>query len=172
MNPEYANLIRDIPDFPKKGIVFKDITPLLLDPTALKQAIVDLSAPFKEARVDVVVGMESRGFMFGPAVAMNLHAGFCPVRKLGKLPYVTEQVSYELEYGTDHLEIHIDAVEEGTRVLVVDDLIATGGTAEATVGLLERLGAEVVGLSFLIELDFLNGRTRFPGKKVHASIIY
>ncbi|MCB1044022.1 MAG: adenine phosphoribosyltransferase [Acidobacteria bacterium] len=172
MNPDYASLIRDIPDFPKKGIIFKDITPLLLNPTALKEVIQDLSRPFMGQKIDVVVGMESRGFMFGPAVAMELHAGFCPVRKLGKLPFVTEQVSYELEYGTDHLEIHIDAVTDGTRVLIVDDLIATGGTAQATVSLLERLGAEVVGLSFLIELDFLRGRDKFPGKQIHTSIVY
>ncbi len=172
MNPEYAALIRDIPDFPKKGIIFKDITPLLLNPDALRETANDLAAPFLGKGIDTVVGMESRGFIFGPLVALQLNAGFCPVRKPGKLPHNTEKISYDLEYGTDHLEIHIDAVKAGDKVLIVDDLIATGGTAEATVKLIERLGAEVVGLSFLVELSFLNGRARLADKQLHSSILY
>lgn len=165
-------LIREVPDFPKAGILFYDITPMLLDPNALCESIQALSAPFRNQSVDVVVGMESRGFIFGPAVAMELGAGFVPIRKKGKLPWKTEMVRFDLEYGSDVLEIHADAVKPGQRVLIVDDLIATGGTAEATADLVERLGGEVVGFSFLVSLAALKGRERLDRWRVHACLEY
>ncbi len=155
--------IRDVVDFPKEGIVFKDITPMLADPAALKDAVAQLAAPYRDTHVDVVVGMESRGFIFGPAVACELGAGFVPTRKPGKLPADTISETYELEYGTDTLEIHADAIKPGQKVLMVDDLIATGGTMKAACELVKKLGGEIVGAAFVVELSFLNGRDKLPG---------
>lgn len=164
--------IRDIPDFPRKGILFKDITPLLAHPNALKAAIRGMAEPFHEHRPDLVIGVESRGFIFGPAVATHLGCGFAPVRKPGKLPHTTESHSYELEYGKDTLEIHVDAAKPGDRILIVDDLVATGGTAEAAAKLAEKLGAQVIGYSFLIELTFLQGRLKLGDPPIHALLTY
>ena len=164
--------IRHVPDFPKPGILFYDITTLLRDPEGLRLALDAMAAPFGEARIDVVVGMESRGFIFGAALADRLHAGFVPVRKPGKLPARSLRVSYELEYGSDALEIHADAIEPGQRVLIVDDLLATGGTAQATIELLSGFGAEIVGCAVLVELTFLNGRARLGTTPVHAVLPY
>lgn len=152
--------IRDIPDFPKPGIVFKDISPLLGDPAALGMAVEQMANPFRGKGVDVVIGAESRGFIFGIAVAQTLAAGFVPVRKPGKLPAQTRSVAYELEYGTDRLEMHVDALRKGQRVLIVDDLIATGGTMGACVELIRQSGAELLGASVLIELEALGGREK------------
>lgn len=158
MAEDLAQYIREIPDFPKKGILFKDVTTLLKDAAAFRKSIDLLTESFKGDRVDAVVGMESRGFIFGAPLAYNLGAGFVPVRKPGKLPGDTLRVEYALEYGTNTLEIHKDAIQPGQRVLIVDDLLATGGTVAATIELVRRLGGEVVALGFLIELLFLNGR--------------
>ncbi|MCB1051901.1 MAG: adenine phosphoribosyltransferase [Acidobacteria bacterium] len=166
------NMIRDIPDFPKPGILFKDITPLLANPQGMRLAIQTMAEPFRKMAINHVVGIESRGFMFGPALALELGAGFVPVRKPGKLPFRTNSVSYELEYGVDQLEIHQDAVRHPDRVLIVDDVIATGGTAKATGQLVRELGAELVGFAFLIELSFLKGREKLGNDLVHASLIY
>ncbi len=160
--------IRDIPDFPKPGIIFRDITPLVADPQALKLAISGLIEPFEGDGVDVVAGMEARGFIFGSLAAWELGVGFVPLRKPGKLPYEVQREFYELEYGSASLEIHADAVQRGERVLLMDDLIATGGTAAASCHLLEKLGAQVVGCAFLIELDELNGRERLTRRRVHT----
>ena len=160
---DLATHIRDIPDFPVPGIVFKDITPLLQDPAAFKQAIDELYEQTKDLKPDVVAGMESRGFLFAAPLAYRLGVGFVPVRKLGKLPSETSSVEYELEYGTNTLEIHRDAIQDGQRVLVVDDLLATGGTVGATVGLIRQLGGEIAAVAFLIELDALNGRANLDG---------
>jgi len=162
--------IRDVPDFPKKGILFKDITPLLQDREALRHAMERLAGEFKGRGISKVVGIESRGYIFAPAIALSLGAGFVPVRKPGKLPWKTAGEDYALEYGKDRLEIHTDALERGEKVLIVDDLLATGGTASATRRLAERLGAEVVGAGFLVELGFLNGRSRLPGIDVVSLI--
>ena len=159
-------LIRDIPNFPKPGILFRDITPMLKDPAALKAVVAALAEPWRES-VDVVAGMESRGFIFGTLLAQELGCGFIPVRKPGKLPYKKESVSYGLEYGADTLEIHIDACT-GERVLICDDLIATGGTAAATATLIERVGGEVAGYSFVIELSDLEGRARLTDHPIEA----
>jgi adenine phosphoribosyltransferase len=164
--------IRHIPDFPKPGILFYDITTLLRDGEGFGQAIDALASPFKGQAIEAVVGMESRGFIFGAAVADRLGTGFIPVRKPGKLPSKTVKASYDLEYGADSLEMHCDAVERGTRVLVIDDLLATGGTAKATVSLLRGCGAEVVGVSFLIELVELGGRAKLAGEQVTAVLQY
>ncbi len=163
--------IREVPDFPKPGILFYDITTLLKDPRALRMTVDRFVWQF-EKRVDKVVGMESRGFMFGPIVAYNLNAGFVPVRKPGKLPAPAVRQSYDLEYGSDALEMHRDAIEPGERVLIVDDLVATGGTALAAARLVEHLGGEVVGLGFVIELTFLNGREKLAGYEVASLIQY
>src|SRR6187401_510485 len=152
--------IRNVPDFPKPGILFYDITTLLQDATGFKAAVDSLALPFMDQGIDLVVGIESRGFIFGAAVADRIGAGFSPVRKPGKLPSTTTKISYALEYGSDSLEVHDDAVRPGQRVLIVDDLLATGGTASATVGLVMDLGADVVAVQFLIELVFLNGREK------------
>ena len=152
--------VRDIPDFPRPGIVFKDITPLLLDPAATRHALDGLSAAARERSPDLVVGIEARGLIFGAALALELGVGFVPARKPGKLPAETVSVEYELEYGVDSLELHADALGDGSRVLLHDDLIATGGTAQAAARAIEELGGEVVGCSFVIELGFLNGRER------------
>jgi len=167
-----AEFIRDVPGFPKPGIVFKDITPLLADPVAFRQAVDELAEPFRSARVDLVVAAEARGFIFAGAVACALGAGFVPVRKPGKLPGQTTEETYELEYGTDTLEIHTDAIRPGQRVLLLDDLLATGGTMAATVKLVEKLGGEVVGIAFLIELAFLAGGEKLQDYDVVTLIRY
>jgi adenine phosphoribosyltransferase len=164
--------VRDVPDFPKKGIMFKDITPLLKNAHALESAISLLAQPLEHGGVDFVAGVESRGFILGAAVAIRLKAGFIPVRKKGKLPWQTERMTYELEYGEDVLEIHRDALSPGNAVLVVDDLLATGGTARAVGRLVEKLGGRVLGFSFLIELAFLRGRDKLAGHPVHSLIQY
>lgn len=174
MLSQLTRLIRDVPDFPKPGIMFKDVTPLLADPAGLALAIELMANPFRNERIDIVVGPESRGFIFGTAVATSLSAGFVPVRKPGKLPYRTRSIEYALEYGTDQLHVHVDAVKPGMRVLLVDDLLATGGTLAASVNLLGRggLGAEIVGASVLIELEFLNGRKALPGTRIESLLRY
>jgi adenine phosphoribosyltransferase len=164
--------IRHVPDFPKAGILFYDITTLLRDASGFRTSIDSLIAPFKSGGVDLVVGMESRGFIFGAVVADRLGAGFVPVRKVGKLPSKTRRATYALEYGTDSLEIHDDAVADGQRVLIVDDLLATGGTAKATLDLVKGSGGVVVGLAFLIELIGLDGRSRLAGENIHAVLKY
>lgn len=169
---EIKKHIRHVPDFPKPGILFYDITTLLKNPVGLQLAMDAMTQPHRSAGIDVVIGIESRGFIFGSAIADRLKAGFAPVRKPGKLPAATRRASYALEYGTDSLEVHEDAVSRGQRVLVVDDLLATGGTASATVGLVRQLGADVVGVQFLIELTALGGRERLKGEKVHAVLGY
>ena len=164
--------IRHVPDFPKAGILFYDITTLLQNPAGFKAAIDSLVVPFADQRIDLVVGIESRGFIFGAPVAERLGAGFAPVRKPGKLPSACARESYALEYGTDTLEIHEDAVKKGQRVLIVDDLLATGGTARATTELVKGLGGNVHALAFLIELVELNGRTKLTGERVHTVLQY
>ncbi len=168
---ELKRHIRDIPDFPKPGILFKDITPLLADAGAFRAAIDALIEPFR-GRVDLVLGIESRGFIVGAAAAYALATGIAVVRKPGKLPYRTHRASYALEYGTDSLEIHHDALDHETRVLLVDDLLATGGTASAAVDLVRQCGGGVVGCAFLIELTALGGRARLAGHEVHALMSY
>ena len=164
--------IRDVPDFPVPGILYRDITPLLAVPEALRQAVELMSEPWRDRGVDRVASMEARGFIFGAGIALELGAGFVPVRKEGKLPWKTREVRYTLEYGSDVLHMHEDAVAGGQRVLVVDDLIATGGTASAVVDLVEQLGGEVVGVQFLIELSELKGRDLLRGHDVRSVIIY
>ena len=164
--------IREIPDWPKKGILFYDVTTLLKNGRCFEQTINALIERYKNKQVDLVLGMEARGFIFAPPVAYALKAGFVPVRKPGKLPAVTVQASYELEYGTDSLEIHQDAIESGQHVLIVDDLIATGGTAKATAGMVEAMGATVVGLAFVVELTFLNGRDKLTKYDVQSILKY
>ena len=166
------DLVRDVRDYPKPGIVFKDITPVLSDIDALRTSIKEMAAPFTNLGIDIVVGIESRGFIFGAPIADLLNAGFVPVRKPGKLPWKTKSVSYELEYGTDALEIHEDAITEGQNVLIVDDLLATGGTAEATCKLVSKLGGNIKGLSVLIELKDLKGRKRLNQYNVHSLVQY
>ena len=169
---EVRRLIRDIPDFPKPGIVFKDITPLLADAGAFRRATDALAAPFAAADITHVVAIESRGFILGAPVAQALDVGFIPVRKVGKLPFRTETVEYALEYGTDRLQIHADALAAGARVLVVDDVLATGGTALATCRLVERLGGQVIGLSFLMALSFLSGLAVLGDRRTSALVTY
>jgi adenine phosphoribosyltransferase len=164
--------IRDVPDFPKPGILFKDITPLLLDPAAFRSAVELMAAPFRGSRVTRVVSIESRGFLLGAPVALALEAGLVPIRKPGKLPAARGRVEYALEYGTDALEMHQDAVGSGDRVLIVDDVLATGGTAQAAAKLVRAHGAQVVGFTFLIELDFLKGRERLANERVEALLHY
>ena len=168
-----VDLIRDVPDFPKEGIVFKDITPMLADPASLALAVELVANPFRTKRIDVVVGAESRGFIFGTAVAQSLSAGFVPIRKPGKLPSRTHGVDYGLEYGTDRVEIHYDAIRPGQRVLLVDDLLATGGTMKACCELVETLEGNIVGATVLIELTALKGRERLGRHgNVHAVLRY
>ena len=164
--------IRHVPDFPKAGILFYDITTLLQDPAGFRMAIDSLAMPFTGQGIDIVVGIESRGFIFGSVVADRIGAGFTPVRKPGKLPSTTVRATYDLEYGTDALEIHHDAVTPGQRVLIVDDLLATGGTARATTDLVKKLGGQVHALAFLIELVALNGRSKLPDEHIHAVLQY
>ncbi len=165
-------LIRDIPDFPKEGIIFKDITPVLQSPAGLKEVVNKFSEHYANQKVDVIVGAEARGFLFGPAVAINLGAGFVPVRKPGKLPYETASMTYDLEYGTDTLEIHKDAVKAGDNVLMMDDLLATGGTMAASCELVESLGGKIMGCAFLIELGFLNGKEKLGEYDIFSLIQY
>lgn len=167
-----AALIRDVPDFPKPGILFKDITPVLADPAAMHEVINHFTAFATEVRPDVIVGIESRGFILGMPLALQLNVAFVPVRKLGKLPYNRISEEYALEYGTNTVEIHDDALADGQRVLIVDDLLATGGTAAAAARLVERLGGTVCGFSFLIELGFLDGRGGLAGYDIQALINY
>jgi adenine phosphoribosyltransferase len=161
-------LVRDVPDFPEPGVVFKDITPLLADAAALTLAHDQIAEPFVGDGVDVVAGIEARGFMLGPPVAERLGVGFVPLRKAGKLPWRTHSVSYDLEYGRDTIEVHADAIASGTRVLIVDDVLATGGTAGAAGDLVASSGGEVVGVAVLLELVFLGGRKRLQGHRVHS----
>ena len=169
---EIYQAIRDVPDFPKPGIMFKDITPLLLDPGRFRRALELMAAPFGGSKVQRVVSIESRGFLLGAPIALLLEAGLVPIRKPGKLPAARSRVEYTLEYGTDALEMHRDAVGQGDRVLIVDDVLATGGTAEAAAKLVRAHGAQVVGFTFLIELDFLKGRERLRNERVEALLHY
>jgi adenine phosphoribosyltransferase len=171
-HPDLRSLIREIPDFPQAGIGFKDITPLMADPGALADAVARLADYARPLTVDCVVAAEARGFLLGPALALELGAGFALARKPGKLPYETISAEYLLEYGASTLELHTDALAGGRRVLVHDDLLATGGTAATLCELVEQLGGEVVGCGFLIELAFLNGRERLAGRDVHALLVY
>jgi adenine phosphoribosyltransferase len=164
--------IRHVPDFPKAGILFYDITTLLQDPAGFRAAVDSLALPFKDQGIEMVVGIESRGFIFGATVADRIGAGFTPVRKPGKLPSQCVRASYDLEYGTDALEMHDDAIRKGQRVLIVDDLLATGGTARATTDLVKRLGGDVYALAFLIELVALSGRNKLVGENIHTVLKY
>jgi adenine phosphoribosyltransferase len=165
-------IIREVPDWPKKGILFYDITTLLKNATAFREVIDALAALYRDQKIDLVLGIEARGFIFAPAVACGLGAGFVPVRKPGKLPSATHKVTYDLEYGTDSLEIHQDAIAPGQRVLIVDDLIATGGTAKAVAQMVEKMGGSVVGISFVVELEFLRGRDKLQGYEVSSLLKY
>jgi len=169
---DISRRIRDVPDFPKPGILFKDITPLLLDPKAFRRAVELMTAPFRGDRISRVVSIESRGFLLGAPIALALEAGLVPMRKPGKLPAERGRVEYALEYGTDALEMHSDAVGAADRVLIVDDVLATGGTAAAAAQLVRKHGAGVVGCTFLIELDFLHGRGRLTGERIEALLHY
>ncbi|OUR73787.1 adenine phosphoribosyltransferase [Methylophaga sp. 41_12_T18] len=164
--------IRDIPDFPIKGIIFKDITPLVQDPASLRLTIAELVKPFKDQNITAVAGMEARGFIFGSLVAWELGLGFIPLRKPGKLPYDVQSVSYDLEYGQATLEAHIDAINPGDKILLVDDVLATGGTAKASCELVEMLGGQVVACAFVIELAMLNGREKLTDYPLHSLITY
>jgi len=165
-------LIRAVPDFPKPGILFYDITTLLKDKTGFAQLIDAFAQYYIDKHVDLVLGIEARGFIFGPALAYRLNAGFVPVRKPGKLPAETVKIKYDLEYGSDSLEMHKDAIQPGQRVIIVDDLLATGGTMDATINLVKQLGGEIVGLTVAIELDFLKGRAKFPEYDVFSLLHY
>ena len=171
---DLRDYIRDVPDWPKEGVVFKDITPLLGNPSALSMAVEQMVNPFRGQKVDLVAGAESRGFIFGTALAQSLSAGFVPLRKPDKLPRETHSVEYELEYGSAGLQMHRDAIQPGQRVLLADDLLATGGTMKACCELLEQIGCELAGITFLIELGFLEGRAKFAEheKKVHSVVRY
>lgn len=169
---DLAAKIRDVPDFPKPGVLFKDITTLLKDPAAFRHSIDALTEPFRNDAIDVVVGLEARGFIFSAPVAYLLGAGFVPIRKVGRLPHTKTAIEYELEYGTAAFEVHLDAIEPGQRVLLVDDVLATGGTTGAAVQLIERLGGTVVGCGYLAELTFLNGRAVIEGRRVHTLLQY
>lgn len=166
------NYIRDIQGFPKEGILFKDITPLLNDVNATRECLKILVASLKGQKIDKVIGAESRGFLFGMLLAQELNAGFVPVRKPNKLPYKTISAAYDLEYGTDNLEIHIDAIQKGDKVLIHDDVLATGGTAKAVCELVEKLGGEIIQLNFLMELTFLNGREKIKEYDIFAAVTY
>jgi len=177
MNPRAAPVdlkarIRSLPDFPKAGIMFRDITPLLADAAAFKEAVRLMAAPYRKGQVDLVIGAESRGFIFAAAVALALGAGFVPVRKKGKLPAAVVSATYELEYGTDTLEMHTDALAPGARVLLVDDLLATGGTMAACCEMVEKAGGRILGVEFLIELSFLKGREKLRAYPVRTQIVY
>ncbi len=172
LRERFYGAIRDVPDFPEKGIVFKDITPLLLDPGLLDAAVPQICDEFQSADVEKVMAIESRGFIFGAPVALRLGAGLVLARKAGKLPWKRHRVEYALEYGTDVIEVHVDSIVKGERVLVVDDVLATGGTAEAAGRVVEQAGGRLVGMAFLLELDFLNGRQRLEGVDVRALLSY
>ena len=163
--------VRDVPDFPTPGILFRDITPLLASPEAFSAAIAAMADPFRDERPSKIVGIEARGFMFGAALARELGVGFVPARKPGKLPRKTERISYGLEYGSDGLEVHADAFEPGERVVIADDVLATGGTARAAAELVERLGAEVAGMTFFIELEGLKGRSQLAARRLHSVLL-
>ncbi|HDY67675.1 MAG: adenine phosphoribosyltransferase [Candidatus Scalindua sediminis] len=165
-------LVRDVPNFPKKGIIFKDITPLFSNPASLKEIVDKMSDHYAGQKINVIVGAEARGFLIGPAVAVSLNAGFVPVRKPGKLPYETASMAYQLEYGTDTLEIHKDGIKSGDNVLMIDDLLATGGTMAACCNLVESLGGKIVGCAFIIELTFLHGRNLLSKHDVFSLIQY
>lgn len=169
---DLAKYIRSIPDWPKEGILFRDITPLLGEPHAFAAAVEALSAGFKDARVQYVAAVEARGFIFGAAVAKHLGAGFVPIRKKGKLPFETERITYDLEYGTDTLEVHRDAVSKGAEVLMVDDLLATGGTMAAACRLIEKIGGQIAGIAFVVELTELAGRKKLGPYRIDALICY
>ena len=169
---QLKKLIREVPDFPKQGILFYDITTLLKDKTGFAQLIDLFSEHYIGKQIDLILGMEARGFIFGPALAYRLNAGFVPVRKPGKLPAATVKVEYDLEYGSNCLEVHKDAIQKGQRVLIVDDLLATGGTAEATTRLVQSLGGEIAGLAFVVELDFLSGREKLTPYNVFSLLHY
>ena len=169
---DLSSFIRDIPDWPKPGILFRDITPLLDDPQALRAAVDAMCAPYKDSGVAYVAAVEARGFIFGTAVAARLNAGFVPIRKKGKLPFETESVTYDLEYGTDTIEVHRDGVPAGAKVLMVDDLLATGGTMKAACDLVEKVGGEILGITCLIELTDLQGRARLSPHDIHTVISF
>jgi adenine phosphoribosyltransferase len=169
---DLKSVLRQVPDFPKPGINFIDITTLLADPAALKYALDEMAKPYAGKKIDKVIGIESRGFMFGVPLAERFNAGFVPVRKPKKLPSVTYSQSYELEYGTDTIEIHQDAIQPGENVIIVDDLLATGGTAAASIALLKNFDCEIVGVSFVIELTFLSGKDKLAGLPVHSLVRY
>jgi len=164
--------IRDIPDFPKPGIIFKDITPILGDPTLFAEVVAGLAERYQPMRIDKIAAMESRGFIFGAPLAEKIGAGFVPLRKFGKLPHTTVAETFNLEYGTETLEVHTDAIAPGERVLVIDDLLATGGTAEAAIRLVKRIGGEVVEIAFVVELAFLKGRGRLAGIPVYSMVVF
>ena len=168
----YKSIIREVPDFPKPGILFYDITPLLKDPTCFRNIIDELTVKYEAANISKIVGIESRGFILGSPLSYRLNAGFVPVRKPGKLPADVYEVKYNLEYGSNSLAIHRDAINPGERVLIVDDLLATGGTADATVRLIRQLGGEIVEVAFLVELVFLAGREKLDGYPIHSLITY
>jgi adenine phosphoribosyltransferase len=168
---DLRDFIRDVPDFPSPGILFRDITPLLASPEAFQRAVAEMAEPFRASPPDKVLGIEARGFMFGSAIARELGVGFVPVRKPGKLPRETFRVSYGLEYGKDSLEIHTDACRPGEVVLIADDVLATGGTAQAAAELADRLGARVAGLTFFIELEALRGRSRLSTRRLHSVLL-
>ena len=172
MQDKLRAAIRDVPHFPKEGIIFKDITPVLGDPELLQLSIDQMAATADGLEIDKVVGIDARGFIFAPPIALKYKAGFVPVRKKGKLPWNTKSICYALEYGENEIEIHEDAVKPGDKVLLIDDLLATGGTASAAVKLLKQLGAEVVCVTFLIELDFLNGREAIDCENIHSILHY
>ncbi|MFH1423324.1 MAG: adenine phosphoribosyltransferase [Planctomycetota bacterium] len=169
---QLKNLIRDVPDFPKKGIIFKDITPLLLNGAAIREAVDKISSFFSKKKIDAVCGIEARGFILGSAVAYKLSTGFIPIRKPGKLPSECAKQSYDLEYGTDAIEMHKDSVTSGKHILMIDDLLATGGTMRAAAELVTRLGGHVVGIGFLVELSFLNGREKLKTYPIKSLITY
>ena len=168
---DFRSFIRDVPDFPTKGILFRDVTPLLASPDAFAAAAKAMAEPFRGAKPDKILGIEARGFLFGRALARELHVGIVPARKPGKLPRATESMAYGLEYGSDRLEVHADAFDRGERVLVVDDVLATGGTAKAAADLVEKLGANVVGISVFIELGALGGRAKLGMRAAHAVLM-
>ncbi|MCA9405360.1 MAG: adenine phosphoribosyltransferase [Candidatus Omnitrophica bacterium] len=169
---ELKEKIRDIPDFPKEGIIFKDITTLLQDGDAFKKAVDMLAEKFSNDKIDYIVGVEARGFIFGSALAYKLGCGFVPIRKKGKLPHKTKSVTYELEYGTDTLEIHEDALSKASRVLIVDDLLATGGTVKAVIDLIKQQNVEIAGVAFLIELEFLKGKDKLKDVEIYSVLKY
>lgn len=169
---DLKSLIREVPDFPKPGINFYDITTLLKDPAGWKAVIDALKEHYQNEKFDIVVGIEARGFFFAPAIAYALGAGFVPVRKPGKLPAATDSIEYALEYGTDKLEVHKDAIQSGQRVLILDDVLATGGTAAGVAALVEKLGGTVVSMGFVVELDFLNGRSKLNGREIFSLLHY